>query len=90
MADRAAVSSLVVVELADRLDGHVGCAADRLSVSNLVVVELADRHAGRHGRRPGGRRVSIGLDHEELAFEYDGRRFPLTDVAGEVSHEVIA
>ncbi|MCA9172896.1 MAG: DUF1501 domain-containing protein [Planctomycetales bacterium] len=32
----------------------------------------------------------LGLDHERLTFKYNGRRFRLTDVAGEVIREVIA
>lgn len=32
----------------------------------------------------------LGLDHEKLTYKYNGRRFRLTDVAGEVLHEIIA
>jgi hypothetical protein len=32
----------------------------------------------------------LGLDHEKLTYKYNGRRFRLTDVAGEVIHEIIA
>jgi uncharacterized protein (DUF1501 family) len=32
----------------------------------------------------------MGLDHEKLTYKYQGRRFRLTDVAGEVVHDIIA
>ncbi|MBQ16694.1 MAG: hypothetical protein CMJ65_06170 [Planctomycetaceae bacterium] len=32
----------------------------------------------------------LGIDHEELTYSYNGRDFRLTDIAGEVIHEVIA
>ena len=32
----------------------------------------------------------LGLDHEKLTYKYNGRRFRLTDVAGEVLHDIIA
>jgi hypothetical protein len=32
----------------------------------------------------------LGIDHERLTYKYNGRRFRLTDVAGEVIHDVIA
>ncbi|NNE93693.1 MAG: DUF1501 domain-containing protein [Verrucomicrobiales bacterium] len=32
----------------------------------------------------------LGLDHEKLTYKYAGRRFRLTDVAGEVIHPIIA
>jgi len=32
----------------------------------------------------------LGLDHERLTYLHNGRRFRLTDVAGEVIHDVIA
>ncbi len=32
----------------------------------------------------------LGLDHEKLTYTYNGRRFRLTDVAGEVIHSIIA
>jgi hypothetical protein len=32
----------------------------------------------------------LGLDHEQLTFKFQGRRFRLTDVAGSVAHDIIA
>jgi hypothetical protein len=32
----------------------------------------------------------LGLDHEKLLYKYEGRRFRLTDVAGQVVHDIIA
>jgi hypothetical protein len=32
----------------------------------------------------------LGLDHKKLTYRYAGRNFRLTDVAGEVAHDVIA
>jgi hypothetical protein len=32
----------------------------------------------------------LGIDHERLTYKYNGRRFRLTDVAGEVLHDIIA
>jgi hypothetical protein len=32
----------------------------------------------------------MGIDHERLTFRYQGRRFRLTDVEGEVVHEILA
>ena len=32
----------------------------------------------------------LGIDHERLTYTYNGRRFRLTDVAGEVIHKIIA
>ena len=32
----------------------------------------------------------LGLDHEELTYEYTGRKFRLTDVYGNVAHKIIA
>jgi uncharacterized protein (DUF1501 family) len=32
----------------------------------------------------------MGLDHEKLTFRYSGRDFRLTDVHGQVVHEIIA
>ena len=32
----------------------------------------------------------LGLDHEKLTYKYNGRRFRLTDVAGQVIHDIIA
>ncbi len=32
----------------------------------------------------------LGLDHKKLTYTYNGRRFRLTDVAGEVIHKIIA
>ena len=31
----------------------------------------------------------MGLDHEKLTYRYSGRDFRLTDVTGEVIHDVI-
>lgn len=32
----------------------------------------------------------MGIDHEQLTFRYQGRRFRLTDVHGEVVSDVLA
>jgi arylsulfatase A-like enzyme len=32
----------------------------------------------------------MGIDHEKLTYSYSGRDFRLTDVAGEVIHDIIA
>ena len=32
----------------------------------------------------------LGIDHEKLTYKYQGRRFRLTDVEGEVMHDLIA
>ncbi len=32
----------------------------------------------------------MGLNHEELTYVYNGRRFRLTDVAGKVLHPLVA
>ena len=32
----------------------------------------------------------LGIDHERLTYQYAGRNFRLTDVAGRVAHEIIA
>jgi uncharacterized protein (DUF1501 family) len=32
----------------------------------------------------------LGLEHTKLTYRYAGRNFRLTDVAGEVAHEIIA
>ncbi len=32
----------------------------------------------------------LGLDHERLTYRYAGRDFRLTDVAGQVPHELLA
>jgi hypothetical protein len=32
----------------------------------------------------------LGLDHERLTYRYAGRDFRLTDVAGQVAHEILA
>lgn len=32
----------------------------------------------------------MGLDHESLTYRYTGRDFRLTDVAGNVAHEIFA
>jgi Protein of unknown function (DUF1501). len=32
----------------------------------------------------------LGLDHTRLTFNYAGRDFRLTDVAGQVIHEIVA
>jgi hypothetical protein len=32
----------------------------------------------------------LGLDHEKLTYRYAGRNFRLTDVSGQVAHEIIA
>ena len=32
----------------------------------------------------------MGIDHERLTYQYSGRDFRLTDVAGEVMHDIIA
>jgi arylsulfatase A-like enzyme len=32
----------------------------------------------------------MGIDHEQLTFKYQGRRFRLTDVEGKVIHDLIA
>ena len=32
----------------------------------------------------------LGLDHEKLTYRFNGRDFRLTDVAGNVLHELIA
>jgi hypothetical protein len=52
MADRAAVSNLVVVDLADRLEHPLEAVEPLGEVSNLVVVDLADR-PGLRGDVPG-------------------------------------
>ena len=31
----------------------------------------------------------LGLDHEQLTYTYNGRRFRLTDVAGKVIREIL-
>jgi hypothetical protein len=32
----------------------------------------------------------MGIDHEQLTYKYQGRRFRLTDVAGEVVNDILA
>ena len=32
----------------------------------------------------------LGFDHEKLTYRYAGRDFRLTDVAGEVIHDILA
>ena len=32
----------------------------------------------------------LGLNHERLTFRYAGRDFRLTDIAGEVAHDILA
>ena len=32
----------------------------------------------------------MGLDHEKLTYKYQGRRFRLTDVSGEVVRPILA
>ncbi|MCA9209836.1 MAG: DUF1501 domain-containing protein, partial [Planctomycetales bacterium] len=32
----------------------------------------------------------LGLDHKRLTYNFNGREFRLTDVAGNVIHDVIA
>jgi hypothetical protein len=32
----------------------------------------------------------LGIDHKKLTYRYSGRDFRLTDVAGEVIHDIIA
>ena len=32
----------------------------------------------------------LGIDHERLTYRHSGRDFRLTDIAGEVVHEIIA
>lgn len=32
----------------------------------------------------------LGIDHEKFTYKYQGRRFRLTDVAGEVIHDILA
>jgi hypothetical protein len=32
----------------------------------------------------------LGLDHKRLTYRYAGRNFRLTDVAGDVKHEIFA
>jgi hypothetical protein len=32
----------------------------------------------------------MGIDHEQLIYKYQGRRFRLTDVAGNVVNDIIA
>jgi hypothetical protein len=32
----------------------------------------------------------LGLDHKRLTFKYNGRRFRLTDVAGEVIEKIVS
>ena len=32
----------------------------------------------------------MGIDHEKLTFRYSGRDFRLTDVHGEIAHEIIS
>ena len=32
----------------------------------------------------------MGIDHEKLTYSYSGRDFRLTDVAGNVIHDIIA
>ena len=32
----------------------------------------------------------LGIDHERLTYRYAGRDFRLTDVYGEVAHEILA
>ena len=32
----------------------------------------------------------MGINHEKLTYQYSGRNFRLTDVAGEVVHNIIA
>ncbi len=41
----------------------------------------------------GNKRLSVGWiapDHERLTYRYSGRDFRLTDVAGNVVHEIVA
>jgi len=32
----------------------------------------------------------LGMNHEKLTFKYQGRNFRLTDVEGNVAHDIIA
>jgi arylsulfatase A-like enzyme len=32
----------------------------------------------------------LGIDHEKFTYKYQGRRFRLTDVSGEVIHDILA
>jgi len=32
----------------------------------------------------------LGIDHRALTYPFEGRRYRLTDVSGEVVHEIVA
>jgi len=63
--------------------GHIHGATDELGVNAVEKrMHVHDLHATiLH---------LLGMDHTQLTYRYSGRDFRLTDVHGEVSHEIIA
>ena len=63
--------------------GHVHGATDELGVNAVKNrMDVHDLHATMLHL--------LGLDHEKLTYRYSGRDFRLTDVHGNVAHEIIA
>jgi hypothetical protein len=63
--------------------GHVHGATDELGVNAVENrMDVHDLHATMLHL--------LGLDHEKLTYRYSGRDFRLTDVHGNVAHEIIA
>lgn len=63
--------------------GHVHGATDELGVNAVANrMDVHDLHATMLHL--------LGLDHEKLTYRYSGRDFRLTDVHGNVAHEIIA
>lgn len=63
--------------------GHVHGATDELGVNAVENrMDVHDLHATMLHL--------LGLDHEQLTYRYSGRDFRLTDVHGNVAHEIIA
>jgi hypothetical protein len=63
--------------------GHIHGATDELGVHAVDKrMHVHDLHATiLH---------LLGMDHTKLTYRYSGRDFRLTDVHGEVNHEIIA
>ena len=49
-----------------------------------------DEPASRRCAPPREDPAPLGIDHTKLTYNYSGRDFRLTDVAGEVIHDIIA
>ena len=71
--------------------GHAGADADFVGFASLQGVDPASpKGYGRTGPASPANLHQLGIDHTQLTYKFQGRHYRMTDVHGDVIHEILA